>query len=94
MDIQEMVLRENGFRAGQPRKDGSRVIKRDAMALSAGVTFRLTITAPAEGNPTLVVAKVTREDGKEVLAEVINRTDTWSEIASDAVALAFKISQR
>ena len=85
MDIETMVLRTNGFKIGKLRTDGSRTITKTAFALSAGKTFTFAVEVPAEGEPTLVITEGGRELGR--------KTDTWAEIASEAVALAFKVER-
>lgn len=87
MDLATMVLQANDYTIGEPDESGLRVIERDVYSLRTGATYRFRIEHVDDSpEATLIVRNGDREIQRKV--------DTWAEIASDGVAVAYAVASR
>lgn len=87
-DIEFGVLRANGWKVGQPRKDGSIRATASAYAMAAGASVDFELVAPADGDWTF---RFGRADGK---GEPYSKAGGRADIASDAVAFHYSITTK
>lgn len=89
------VLRQNGFRVGTVRRDGTVRANRDVLSLATATLRNIEVIVQADGQAHLVVRQGQGTRGKIITqgsGKAGSPTDDLSEVAATAIATAIRLA--
>lgn len=94
MKIEMVMLKENGFRLGRVRKDGSRHAVRSVLSLQTGRTLEIRFILSADGKQAVLGATWKKGPQQEADEPISSGTGPSATLAARAVQIAHMIGNQ